>query len=286
MAFFVKVSLLFILVSVFAPYKKTVKLIYLLLGLLLAYYIPALIIKIRICMPISTYWTRDGRGSCLNQGAVITSDSIMSVISDLTILILPFPLTWSLQMPMKTKLRVMGILGAGGLATAFSIYRLWMIVVSGASPDQTIIFIRVILSGFVAHSRIQFLSPDLKTDRPDPCSNAEAGIGIICACLPAISALLMTTSAERSTRRREHSSTDQELSKMRMSKKSGARSQSDEHKLDFDEAYLVSHAQGDPEIETSIRGDADSHSQRQMHAFDANGILKTVDVSHTVVFTK
>lgn len=154
MAFFVKMALLFILVSVFAPYKKTVKLIYLLLALLLAYYVPALIIKIRICVPISTYWTRDGRGSCLDQGAVITSDSIMSVISDLAILILPFPLTWSLQMPMKKKLRVMGILGAGGLATAFSIYRLWMIVVSGASPDQTIIFIRVILSGYVAPVRV------------------------------------------------------------------------------------------------------------------------------------
>lgn len=147
MAFFVKTTLLLLLVSVFAPYKKTVKLIYLLLGLLLAYYIPALVIKIRICKPISTYWTRDGRGSCLNQGAVITSDSIMSVISDLSILILPFPLTWSLQMATRKKLKVMALLGAGGLATAFSIYRLWMIVVSGASPDQTIIFIRVILSG-------------------------------------------------------------------------------------------------------------------------------------------
>ena len=147
MAFFTKVALLCILISVFAPYKKTVKVIYLFLGLLLAYYIPALIIKIRICMPISTYWTRDDRGTCLNQGVVITSDSIMSVLSDLAILILPFPLTWSLQMPMRKKLRVMGLLGAGGLATTFSIYRLWMIVVSGDSQDQTIIFIRVILSG-------------------------------------------------------------------------------------------------------------------------------------------
>ena len=285
MAFFVKVALLFILISVFAPYKKTVKLIYLLLGLLLAYYIPALIIKIRICIPISTYWTRDNRGTCLNQGAVITSDSIMSVISDLAILILPFPLTWSLQMPMKKKLRVMGILGAGGLATAFSIYRLWMIVVSGQSPDMTIIFIRVILSGCVAHI-VKTAFAWVGTNRLNLSSNAEAGIGIICACLPAISALALTTSQERSSGRRDKSGTDQELSKMRFSKKSGARSQSDDRKLYPDEAYLVAHAQGDPEIETSIKGDADSRSQREMYPFDANGIMKTVDVSHTVVFTK
>ena len=186
MAFFVKVALLFILIRVFAPYKKTIKLIYLLLGLLLAYYIPALIIKIRICMPISTYWRRDGRGTCLNQGAVITSDSIMSVISDLAILIMPFPLTWSLQMPIRKKLRVMGILGAGGLATAFSIYRLWMIVVSGASPDQTIIFIRVILSGYVAYVRVRCHLPALKLTRrislatPKPASASSAPVSRPC----------------------------------------------------------------------------------------------------------
>lgn len=147
MAFTVKVALLLILIRVFAPYKKTVKGIWILMFLLLAYYIPALIIKIRICMPISSYWLRDGSGTCLDQGAVITSDSIMSVISDLAILILPFPLTWSLQMSTKKKLRVMGILGAGGLATAFSIYRLAMIVQDGASPDGTIVFIRVVMTG-------------------------------------------------------------------------------------------------------------------------------------------
>lgn len=286
MAFFVKMALLFILISVFAPYKRTVRLIYLLLALLLAYYIPALIIKIRICMPISTYWTRDGRGSCLNQGAVITSDSIMSVLSDLAILVLPCPLTWSLQMPTKRKLRVIGLLGAGGLATAFSIYRLWMIVVSGDSPDQTIIFVRVVLSGYVTRSPLHCPFPALELTELDHFSNAEAGIGIICACLPAISALMMSTNAERSSRRREQSGTDQELSKMRFSKKSGNRSQPGDQKLEQDEAYLVSHAQGDPEFETSIKGDADSHSQRQAYPFDGNGILKTVDVSHTVMFTK
>lgn len=49
---------------------------------------------------------------------------------------------------------------------------------------------------------------------------------------------------------------------------------------------MVAHAQGDLEIETSIKGDANSRSQRQMYPLDANGILKTVDVSRTVVFTK
>jgi hypothetical protein len=150
MAFFVKVALLSILIRVFAPLKKVVKLIYVILGLLLGFYISCLVVKIRICMPIPTYWLGPSNGgSCLNQQAVIMSDSIVSVISDLVILLLPLPLTWSLQMPQNKKFRVMGMLCAGGLATGFSLYRLVLIVRDGSSPDQTIVFTRVVLSGYV-----------------------------------------------------------------------------------------------------------------------------------------
>lgn len=148
MALFVKVALLTLLARVFKPYRKWVILIHIILGVVLAYYVPAFIIKARICSPVSAYWngTASG-GSCLNQGRVIVADSIMSVVTDLAILILPLPLTWSLQMPLEKKLKVMGLLSAGGLATGFSLYRLVMIVQDGQSPDQTMVFTRVVLTG-------------------------------------------------------------------------------------------------------------------------------------------
>ena len=120
----------------------------------------------------------------------------------------------------------------------------------------------------------------------DLSSNAEAGIGIICACLPAMTTLVASSGPERSSQRRDQSVTCQELSKVRSFRKSASRSQTDGHRADPDEAFLVAQAQGDPEIETSIMGDAGTRSQRHMHPFDAHGILKTVDVSHTVVFTR
>lgn len=39
------------------------------------------------------------------------------------------------------------MLSAGGLATAFSLYRLVLVVREGSSRDMTIVFICVILSG-------------------------------------------------------------------------------------------------------------------------------------------
>lgn len=107
-------------------------------------------------MPISTYWLGlQNGGSCVDQRAVIISDSVVNVISDLIILTLPLPLTWSLQIPRNKKFRVMSMLCAGGLATGFSLWRLVMVIQEGASLDQTIVFTRVVLSGcVVSHIRV------------------------------------------------------------------------------------------------------------------------------------
>lgn len=149
MALFCKLSLLLLIARVFGSvYKKTILGIRIFMGALIVYYVTGLIIKIRICWPVSAYWLGES-DKCLDQAAIITADSIISVVSDLAILLLPTPLTWSLNMPRKKKLRVTGVLCAGGLATAFSIYRLGMVVAEGGSPNQTIVFVKVVLSGYV-----------------------------------------------------------------------------------------------------------------------------------------
>ncbi|KAI1249393.1 hypothetical protein MGN70_009006 [Eutypa lata] len=168
MAMFVKIALLALIARIFGEaHRKTLIGIYVLLGLVVSYYVSGLIVKICICNPISAYWKGD-MDKCLNQSAIITTDAAVSVISDLAILCIPIPLTWSLQLSKKKKLRVIGILCAGGMATAFSIYRLGMIVAEGKSTNQTIVFTKVVLTG-----------------------NAEVGIGLICACLPSVTALIL-----------------------------------------------------------------------------------------------
>lgn len=148
MALFVKIALLAILTRIFAPFRGKVWFIYIFLGCLCCYYTVALIVKIRICGPIPRYWLGDQvPGTCLDQTAALIADSVISVVSDLIILVLPLPLTWSLQMSRNRKLRVIGLLGAGGLATGFSLYRLVMVL--QGSSDEGLMFIRVILSGYV-----------------------------------------------------------------------------------------------------------------------------------------
>lgn len=150
----VKLALLVIIIRVFGSvHKKTLVGVYVLIGMLVAYYGSGFFIKLFICWPISAYW-RGERDKCLNQSAIITSDAIISVISDLTILLLPTPLTWSLQLPRRKRLRVSGILCAGGIATAFSIYRLILIIAERRSANQTVVFVQVILSGYGESCRV------------------------------------------------------------------------------------------------------------------------------------
>lgn len=147
MAMAVKLALLLITARVFgAVHKKTLIGIYILIGIIVLYYVSGVFIKIFICWPIPAYWKGETE-KCMDQSAIITADAIISVISDLVILILPTPLTWSLQLSRKRRLRIIGMLGAGGIATGFSVYRLIMIIQEGKSPNQTMVFTKVVLSG-------------------------------------------------------------------------------------------------------------------------------------------
>lgn len=148
-AYITKFCLLWIMTRVFSPFRKAVIFIYVFMGIMLAYYIPAVIVKIRLCNPISKFWNTGIEGTCMDENAIILADAVVSVTSDLIVLLVPLPLTLSLQMSNKKKMRVIAILGAGGLAVASSIIRLTLIVITAKSKDLTLAFMRVNMLGYV-----------------------------------------------------------------------------------------------------------------------------------------
>jgi hypothetical protein len=161
-AYVTKVCLLWLMTRVFSPVHNVVILIYIFLGIMLAYYVPVLVVKIRICNPIARFWDPDIDGTCLDQKSIILADAVISMASDFVILISPLLLTMHLQMSTKKKIRVAAVLGAGGFAVLASIIRLVLIIVTGESKDITLAFMRINMLG-----------------------NAEISIGVICTCLPA-----------------------------------------------------------------------------------------------------
>lgn len=142
----IKLSILSLIARVFAPYERRTQGIYVLGALLIVYYLATLIMKIRVCWPISAYWL-GYHEKCFNQSAIITADAVISTVTDVIILLLPLPLTWSLQLSPTKKIRVACMLAVGGLAAAFSAYRLRILLTEGHSPDLTIIYVQLALSG-------------------------------------------------------------------------------------------------------------------------------------------
>jgi hypothetical protein len=144
----VKITLLSILARIFNLHKHQRIGVYSVLAVVIIYYTIIFFIKVFVCSPVSAFWTiPEPGGQCLRKSAVILSDAVMSVLTDLVILVLPFALTLPLKLPNTKKLRVALMLGSAGLAIGFSIYRLVLVIKEKNNLNSTVIFMKILLSG-------------------------------------------------------------------------------------------------------------------------------------------
>lgn len=154
------------------------------MAIIFLFCIGIVIVNLRICTPIASFWNPSIPHTCLNRKACFIIDSAMSAISDLLILIPPIPLTWNLRMNLGRKLRIMGLLGAGGLATGTSFLRLALLLQPESFRDSTVSFVKFNLLGWVpwANGGVYKLLTWTRI--------SEVGIGLLCASLPSLHLLL------------------------------------------------------------------------------------------------
>ncbi|KAL0261449.1 hypothetical protein SLS55_002879 [Diplodia seriata] len=163
--FATKASILFFLTRVFAPFERYCRFVNLFTMLMGLYYTLMVFLKIFICRPIHLFWTPSSEGQCFDQRSLILADNIISLVTDIAVLIIPCPLAGGLKVATSAKLRIAAAFGAGGLACVCSFIRLIDIIKIGGSPDATYSFTLINLFGI-----------------------AEVGIGLVCACFPVMPA--------------------------------------------------------------------------------------------------
>ncbi|KAK1974331.1 hypothetical protein LZ30DRAFT_740792 [Colletotrichum cereale] len=149
-SFFTKLALLLIVIRVFRFHQKTKIGIYITIAFMVGYYLPDTKVQ----------------ASCLNQREIFVADTVISAVTDLAVLCLPIPAALSLRMSWSQRLKVIGMLSAGGIATAASIARMVIVIRLRETKDETVEFIRFNLLG-----------------------TAEISIGMIYACFPAANLL-------------------------------------------------------------------------------------------------
>lgn len=89
---------------------------------LFAYYLASIGAKAAICIPLQKLWNPELDGHCINNTVFLLTDCAVSIISDFTILILPIPLVWALQMPTKRKTEITTVFAMGLLCVEFDFH--------------------------------------------------------------------------------------------------------------------------------------------------------------------
>ncbi|KAL8645954.1 MAG: hypothetical protein Q9226_007069, partial [Calogaya cf. arnoldii] len=115
------------------------------------------------------------RGECLNQYAVLICASVINVLSDLMILIIPVTVIWGLQMAKSKKIRLSFLFAFGSLGVIASLGRLGYQVHEAKRPNHTVIVMVLLMLNIV-----------------------EQMVGIIVACMPVFPSLIRHISEKRS----------------------------------------------------------------------------------------
>lgn len=112
------------------------------------------------CLPVDSNWKIGVKHYCVNTDVGATIIAAINALTDVVILILPMPLLYKLQNPLKQKIQIMGIFFLGGLVCFASIYR-------------------SILTHEISHT-----DPSWSDVRATIWTVVELCIGILSACLP------------------------------------------------------------------------------------------------------
>ncbi len=147
MSLCIRIALLILIMRVFgAVHKRVLLWVYIFIAFMIVYYFASFLVKLFICWPIRAVW--DGPESkCLDQHAIFAADAAISTLTDSIVLLLPTPLAWSLQLPVRQRIRIIALLCAGGIAVGFSIYCLTLVLSDGRTSNQTLYFAKLSMGG-------------------------------------------------------------------------------------------------------------------------------------------
>ncbi|GAM40104.1 hypothetical protein TCE0_034f12193 [Talaromyces pinophilus] len=129
-----------------------------------------LIADIFQCTPVAyVYDTSIPGGHCIKQGAFYVSTATMTIFTDLLVVVIPMIIVYSLQMPLRRKLMVVGILCLGLVATGVGAWRLDQLIEAFFPTSVNMDYTYSI--GFVS-------------------SAVEVNVAVISACCPALKSLI------------------------------------------------------------------------------------------------
>ena len=112
-----KVAILLLYRRVFSPLGQGLfeKVIRLFIAILCLFYIATFFAKIFLCVPRARIWNKSVPGTCLDNAAVLNTNGIFNLLTDVIILLVPLKAVWSLQLDRRRKIGVVMVFTLGFL---------------------------------------------------------------------------------------------------------------------------------------------------------------------------
>lgn len=114
---FAKISILAFYLRVFSAKNTFRILVYATMAFVAAYATSGVVVIIFSCNPISASWdlavAAQPTTKCVNRPKNYLAQASLNIISDIFIVLLPAPLVWKLQMPLRQRLSLIGIFALG-----------------------------------------------------------------------------------------------------------------------------------------------------------------------------
>lgn len=191
------------------PVQRIIKVV---LVFLVIYGSWAILNTIFTCVPVRKYWDLTVKGGhCINRNSLTFANAGINIISDITLLAIPIVLLRGLQIPRRQKYILVGVFACGSIACVMSIIRLKSLYEIGHAPleRQSSMFPPCPpIRSFPLHTPeprplpglslnpTEKTSPQLTISPVDGVNIAiwsciEINVGIICASVPAIKALIV-----------------------------------------------------------------------------------------------
>lgn len=112
-----KVAILLLYRRVFSPlaqglFEKTIRLF---ITILCLFYVATFFVKIFLCVPRARIWNKSVPGTCLDNAAVLNTNGIFNLLTDVIILLIPLKAVWNLQLDRRRKIGVVMVFTLGFL---------------------------------------------------------------------------------------------------------------------------------------------------------------------------
>ncbi|KAK4443160.1 hypothetical protein QBC34DRAFT_213301 [Podospora aff. communis PSN243] len=94
------------------------------------------ILSIFMCTPIQRGWDKTVEGTCIEEQPYLFSNAAFNMAADIIVFVLPIPTLWSLQLPLRQRLILLGTFTCGSVILVANIVRLTHIYRFTVPPTQ------------------------------------------------------------------------------------------------------------------------------------------------------